>query len=75
MLFCGFPAAFLEEIPYSKKALEKIVESYLFKDVLSFNRYAILKPSLSLPGRWHIRLDRRLTRMNCQTGLKLTGKP
>mgnify|MGYP001618760538 FL=1 len=39
MLFGGFPEVFLErDSVFKKKLLEKIVESYLFKDVLSFNR-------------------------------------
>ncbi|MBI5613998.1 ATP-binding protein [Candidatus Gottesmanbacteria bacterium] len=39
MLFGGFPEVFLErDATYKKKQLEKIVESYLFKDILAFNR-------------------------------------
>lgn len=39
MLFGGFPEVFLErDSMYKKKLLEKIVESYLLKDILAFNR-------------------------------------
>lgn len=39
MLYGGFPEVFLEKDPaFKRKLLEKIVESYLYKDILSFNR-------------------------------------
>ena len=39
MLFGGFPGIFLEKDILSKKnLLDKIIESYLFKDILAFNR-------------------------------------
>ena len=39
MLFGGFPEVFLsKDIEYKKSLLDKIIESYLFKDILAFNR-------------------------------------
>lgn len=39
MLYGGFPEIYLEkDVAYKKKLLEKIIESYLYKDILSFNR-------------------------------------
>lgn len=39
MLFGGFPEVFLgKDSAYKKDLLDKIIESYLFKDILAFNR-------------------------------------
>lgn len=39
MLFGGFPEVFLgKDSAYKKELLDKIIESYLFKDILAFNR-------------------------------------
>lgn len=39
MLFGGFPEVFLgKDSEYKKDLLDKIIESYLFKDILAFNR-------------------------------------